>query len=288
MRVPWVFFTCCLAAAGPPHPAWAQVAQTPRGAQQARDAASRPQKHARAVHIPKGRIVADGRLSEPEWQQAEILTDFVQQEPVEGAPSNYRSEIRLLYDDETLYLGAMLYDDEPDKLVMNELKRDFAPRESDMFGITLDTFHDKLNGYGFFTMPAGARRDSQVADDGRANNQSFDAVWEVKTSIVPNGWIVEYAIPFRSLRFPDHDEQVWGLNVVRLVRRANEITTWNFVPRSFPLSKPSYAGVLEGIHGVRPGRDIRVKPFALGEASRLVGVDDVQGDGGVDVKVGIG
>ena len=235
-----------------------------------------------------GRITVDGRLSEAEWRQAEVATDFVQQEPVEGAPTNYRSEVRLLYDDRMLYVGAMLYDDQPGRLVSNELKHDFSPRDGDMFGITLDTFHDKLNGYGFFTNPRGARRDSQVADDGRANNQNFDAVWEVKTSIVEDGWMVEYAIPFRSLRFSRADEQRWGLNIVRLVRHANEITTWNFVPRSFPLSKPSYAGVLDGISGVRPGRDIRVKPFALAGASSRAGTSRTDVDGGLDVKVGVG
>ena len=257
------------------------MAQRPRGVEH-------PQRHAHATHVAKGRIVVDGQLSEPEWAGAETLTDFFQQEPTEGALSNFKSDVRLVYDDETLYVGAMLYDPEPDKLVSNELKRDFAPRDSDMFGITLDTFLDKLNGYGFFTMPMGAWRDSQVADDGRANNQNWDGVWKVKTSIVKDGWIVEYSIPFRSLRFPRRDTQVWGLNVVRLIRRTNEITLWNFVPRSFALSKPSFAGTLEGITGVKPGRDLRVKPYGLASMTNRAGSTSSVFDGGLDVKAGIG
>src|SRR5262245_56465211 len=157
-----------------------------------------------------------------------------------------------------------------------------------MFGITLDTFHDKLNGYGFFTLPKAAWRDSQVADDGRANNQSWDAVWDVRTSVVEDGWIIEYGIPFKSLRFPKTDVQRWGLNAVRVERRTNEISAWNFVPRSFPLSKPSFAGVLEGIEGVKPGRDIRVKPFGVAGGDRRAGVGKAHADGGVDLKAGIG
>lgn len=259
----------------------------PAAAQRARGI-DHPQRHARASRVEKGRIQVDGTLSEPECATAEPLTDFLQQEPTEGALSNFKSDVRFVYDDETLYVGAMLYDPEPERLVSNELKRDFAPRDSDMFGITLDTFLDKLNGYGFFTMPMAAWRDTQVADDGRANNQNWDGIWKVKTSIVENGWVVEYSIPFRSLRFPRKDSQVWGLNVVRLIRRTNEITLWNFVPRSFPLSKPSFAGTLEGIQGVKPGRDLRVKPYGLTSMTNRAGTTTGVFDGGLDVKAGIG
>ena len=260
----------------------------PAFAQRPRGGVSHPPRQAHATHVEKGRITVDGTLSEPEWATAEMLTDFLQQEPQEGAPSNFKSDVRVLYDDEMLYIGAMLYDPEPDKLVSNELKRDFAPRDSDMFGITLDTFLDKLNGYGFFTMPMGAWRDSQVADDGRANNANWDGVWLVRTSVVKDGWMVEYGIPFRTLRFPRRDTQLWGMNIVRLIRRTNEITTWSFVPRSFPLSKPSFAGTLAGISGVKPGRDFRVKPYGLASTTNRAGTTSGSLDGGVDVKAGVG
>ena len=83
-----------------------------------------------------------------------------------------------------------------------------------------DTFHDRLNGYGFFTNPLGAKRDAQIADDGRANNQDWNAVWDVMTSVVTDGWLVELAIPFKTLRFPEGDVQVWGMNLVRVIRPA--------------------------------------------------------------------
>ena len=244
-------------------------------------------KRARAVRIADGRMTIDGHLSEVEWELASPATDFVQQNPSEGAPSTERAEVRFVYDGESLYVGARLYQD-PDRLISNELKHDFAAREGDMFCVFFDTFHDKLTGYTFCTEPSGARRDSQVGDDGRGNNVDWDAVWHIKTSVVENGWIVECAFPFRSLRFPERQEQEWGLNLGRVVRWKNEVSAWNFIPRGFGLSKISYGGVLAGISGVHPGRNIRVKPFGIVQERRRDGAAETAVDGGVDVKVGLG
>jgi len=103
-----------------------------------------------------------------------------------------------LYDDDNLYVGGMLYDDAPDKLVVNELKRDFNARDGDLFVLVLDTFDDNRNSYGFQTNPAGAQRDTQSYDDGRNNNQNWDAVWDLRAQITDEGWVLEYAIPFRA------------------------------------------------------------------------------------------
>ena len=258
-------------------------------AQQIQDgAAPEAIRTARAVRIPNGRIVLDGRLDEPEWSLTQPASDFVQQAPAEGAPATEPTEAWIVYDDDTLYIGATLHDRTPERLVTDELTYDFSPRDGDMFGVIFDTFHDRLNGYGFFTNPAGAKRDSQVADDGRANNQDWNAVWDIMTSVGPDGWVVEFAIPFKTLRFPEGDVQVWGMNLVRVIRHKNELAIWSLVPRPFGLSKVSYAGVLEGIRGVQPGQNIRVKPFATSELHQRRGVDQTDIDGGVDVKVGLG
>ena len=246
------------------------------------------ERRLQAVRISEGRITVDGQLSEQEWELAIPATDFIQQEPSEGALGTESSEVRVLYDNDVLYVGAMLYDSEPDRLVSNELKHDFTARNGDMFCVMLDTFRDKLTGYSFCAEPSGARRDSQVADDGRANNASWDGVWYVQTSIVENGWIVEISFPFRSLRFPESDDQEWGLNFGRLVRRNNELTAWSFIPRGFGLSKVSYGGVLEGINHVQPGRDIRVTPFGIVRGRGQGGTHQATADGGIDVKVGLG
>jgi hypothetical protein len=261
-----------------------------RAAAQAPPATTAPQKRAQATRIERGRITIDGQLSEGEWQSTPVADHFVQQQPAEGAPVSdaHRSEIRFLYDEEHLYIGARFHEDEPSRLVVNELKRDFNARAGDLFVVVLDTFLDKLNAYNFQTNPGCAIRDSQSYDDGRTINANWDGAWTCRSTIDEHGWTVEEAIPFKQLRFPRSELQVWGLQVFRLIRHSNEQTVWNPVPRQFNQFKTSYAGVLEGIRGVTPGRNIRLKPFAIGEARHLQQVDSTRFDGGLDAKIGIG
>jgi hypothetical protein len=247
-------------------------------------------KRARAVSIPSGRIAIDGRLDEAEWQQAPPADGFVQQQPREGEPATpqHRSEVRFLYDAENLYIGATLHEDETDRLVTNELKRDFGtPRDGDLYIVLLDTFLDRLNAYNFQTNPDCALRDSQSYDDGRTINANWDAVWFCRSSVGVGVWYVEQAVPFKQLRFPRSDEQTWGLQIFRLIRHANEATIWSPTPRQFNQFKTSYEGLLEGIRGIRPGRNIRVKPFVTGQARTAEGRNTGDGDGGVDVKIGV-
>src|SRR4029079_5273959 len=165
-----------------------------------------------------------------------------------------------------LYVGATLHEDETDRLVTNELKRDFStPRDGDLYIVLLDTFLDRLNAYNFQTNPGCALRDTQSYDDGRTNNANWDGVWFCRSSIDGTTWNVEEAIRFKQRRFPTEDEQLWGLQIFRLIRHSNEQTIWNPVPRQYNQFKTSYEGQLEGIRGVRPGRNIRVKPFVRGE-----------------------
>jgi hypothetical protein len=247
-----------------------------------------PQKRASAVRIPNGRITVDGVLNEEEWRLAMPAANFVQQQPVENGTPTEASEVRFLYDDDNLYVGAMLQDDEPDRLITNELKRDFQARDGDLFVLVLDTFHDLRNSYGFQTNPGGAWRDTQSFDEGRTTNQNWDGVWSVRTATVAGGWIVEYAIPFKTLRFPRDDEQEWGLSMMRLIRRKNEVTMWTAIPRQFSQFRMSYGGVLDGIAGVKPGLNLRFKPFATGSVSHRSSTTKRDGDGGFDMKLGIG
>lgn len=269
------------------------LAAGPAVAQQTTGTAPEPArrtKQAMAVRIPSGQIVVDGNLDESGWAMAEPATDFVQQQPQEGAPATqaHRSEVRFLYDDEHLYVGATFFEDEPNRLVINELRRDFGARDGDLFVLILDTFGDKLNAYNYQTNPGCALRDSQSYDDGRTINANWDTVWFCRSSIGEGAWYVEQAIPFKQLRFPRQDEQTWGLQIFRLIRHTNEQTIWSPTPRQFNQFKTSYAGVLEGIRGVRPGRDIRFKPFLTGEIREVGGETDQKADGGFDVKIGLG
>ena len=245
-------------------------------------------KRAQAVRVAEGSITLDGRLDESAWAAAPVAGAFVQQQPREGSPATHPTDVRFLYDDTYLYIGARLSEDERQRLVVNELRRDFNARDGDLFVVVLDTFHDRLNAYTFQTNPGCALRDSQSYDDGRTNNANWDGVWSCRSTVTDGAWYVEQAIPFKQLRFANAAEQTWGLQMFRLIRHSNEQTMWNPVPRQFTQFKTSYAGVLGGISGVRPGRNIRIKPFATGSAQRRAGTTSRDADGGFDVKIGLG
>jgi len=234
-------------------------------------------------------ITVDGRLDEVAWSRAEAARDFHQQQPDEGALSTEQSEVRFLYDAHVLYVGGTFFDSEPDRAITSELKWDFAARDGDLITVVLDTFHDRRNSFSFMINPAGAQRDAQSYDDGRQINTNWDGVWHVKTSRFDRGWTMEMAIPFKTLRFPDHGEQIWGLNILRLIRRKNELTVWSPVPRQFNQFKVSYGGVLTGIRQVKPSLNLRVKPFLtllpVTPTSAAASTDRV--NGGLDLKYGV-
>jgi len=251
--------------------------------------AVRASKRLIAVRIAEP-IRVDGQLDEAAWRRAEPATNFFQQFPDEFAPASERSEVFFLYDEEMLYIGGMLYDPEPARLVVHELRRDFDSFFSDSFAVILDTFLDERNAYGFWISPGGARRDVQAVENGRRNDANWDGVWFSRAAVLEDGWSFELAIPFRTLRFPDTETQRWGLNMLRIIRRKNEFATWSPVPRQFSHYSVSFAGLLTGIDGVETGRDLRITPFTTARAdhgTRAAGGWDGDADGGVDVKWGL-
>src|SRR5918993_5264331 len=168
-----------------------------------------------------GEITLNGQLDEPSWSQAPMAHNFIQNDPNEGMPATFDTEVRVLYDDNALYFGVFAKDDQPSRIIANDLKKDFNTDQSDGFRIILDTFHDQRNGYQFATNPAGAKWDAQMANEGRENNANWDGIWDVSTRITETGWYAEIRIPFRTLRF-SADGQRWGVNFERRVRRLNE------------------------------------------------------------------
>ena len=243
-------------------------------------------KRVEAVRIDE-RIVIDGRLDEAVWQRANPAVDFYQQAPNEGELASRPTEVRFLYDDSMLYIGAMMYDDEPEKAITNDLSRDFSGFSQDQFGVILDLFRDQKTGFGFLVNPGGAMRDTQAYDNGR-NDGNWNGVWYCRTARLENGWSAELGIPFKTLRFPNREVQEWGLNLMRRVRRFNETTVWSPVPRPFTHYRVSDAGVLTGIQAQSSGTNIRVLPYAKGETEEgLPDSDDLSGDAGVDVKWGL-
>jgi hypothetical protein len=224
-----------------------------------------------AAVAAEGAVRIDGVLDEEVWARAVPVGGFVQAEPREGQPASERTEVRVAFDRENLYIAAYLYDSDPAGAVVNDLRKDFSPDDQDTFEVLLDTFADRRNGYVFIVNPVGARSDRQVANEGREINTSWDAVWTVRTQRTADGWTAEMAIPFRALRFDPQSGGTWGVNFSRRIRRKNEITFWSPVPRAYNLNRVSLAGNLTGLPTTRPGRDLRVKPYALGRTLRETG-----------------
>jgi hypothetical protein len=234
-------------------------------------------------------VRVDGVLDDDVWSRAQPATGFVQAEPREGERATERTEVRIAYDENNLYIGAFLHDDDAGGEVVTDIKKDFTETTQDAFAVILDTFLDRRNGYVFMTNPEGARADWQVANEGREINTSWDAVWRVRSQRTDGGWTTEMAIPFRALRFDEAAGRPWGINFSRRVRRKNELDYWSPVPRAYALTRLSLAGDLDGLPPAAGGRDLRVKPYVMGAEVRETGTTGytARRELGVDVKAGI-
>lgn len=224
----------------------------------------------------------DGRLEDAAWTAAPAVTGFIQHEPFEGRPASERTEVRVLYDDEALYVGAWLFDSNPDGIVVGESRRDASLEDTDAILIVLDTYLDRQNAFVFGTSPAAVEYDGQVTREGGGGgpgrnrqqsgsgggfNLNWDGSWRVQTSRDERGWYAEFRIPFSTLRYSGGTEQVWGLNLARHIRRRNEQVFWAPIPREFDLYRVSLAGTLAGLE-VPASRVFHVTPYALASAHR--------------------
>ena len=224
----------------------------------------------RALPIP-GPIRVDGVLDEAAWAQAQMISDFTQQDPREGEPATERTEVRILLSPSTLYVGVMCFDAQPDRIVARERRRDNDLRNDDRFEVVFDTYHDRRNGFYFVTNPLGTRFDALITDEGVDINSEWDERWWVESRISEQGWSAEFEIPLAILRAsPDRD--TWGVNFQRFIRRKNEIAFWSGWDRDYTFLQVSQAGTLEGLGGVKTGLRARVKPYLLG-AGREAGSD---------------
>src|SRR5688572_19599027 len=211
---------------------------------------------ARAVRAAQP-VKVDGILDEADWKSAPVVDRFVQQEPQEGQPASDRTEVRILYDESRLYIGVRAYSSLD--VTATEMRRD-ADRlfDEDNFQVILDTFHDSRNGYMFLTTPLGAKLEQQIFDEGEGGgrgttanvNRNWDGVWDSAARITDDGWTAEMAIPTNTLRFRSSDEQTWGVNFLRHIRRKNELDYWSPIPRAYSLTRVSLAGELRGLQNL--------------------------------------
>ena len=181
---------------------------------------SRAARAISAIHL-------DGRLDEPAWGAAVPTTEFTQINPDEGTPASERTDVRVIFDGDALYIGVRAFD--RGAVTARLGRRDMPLGDSDWFHVMIDSYHDHRTAFGFYVNPAGVRRD-EVKTINRDDN-SWDAVWEVATAIDSAGWTAEYRIPFSQLRFTSAAEQTWGIQFERIIGRLNELTVSTFIPK---------------------------------------------------------
>ncbi|HKH94359.1 MAG TPA: DUF5916 domain-containing protein [Gemmatimonadaceae bacterium] len=222
-----------------------------------------------------GRVTLDGRLDEPDWAQAIPIGTLVQLDPDEGQPVSERTDVRILYDGEALYVGARLHDALPPTRRL--VRRDAFVLDSDWLTVAIDSYHDHLSAFRFSVNPSGVRRDevfsssgrtvsstsAVVTDRGGQADQSWDPVWSAATTVSDSGWIAEFRIPFSQLRFSGADMQTWGLQIERRIARKQELAQFAFTPKDQPSGVPYY-GHLHGVSRVRASRRLEVLPYSSG------------------------
>ena len=209
-------------------------------------------------------INVDGRLDEGAWERAIPITDFTTQEPVEGGVPSERTEIRVVYDEDAIYIGAMLYDD-PDGILAFQMRRDGFLSTDDRFMWILDTFGDGRTGYFFETNAAGVMGDALISGGGGrgGGGRAWDGIWRVQTEIQPDGWSLEIQIPFHTLNF-DPTSDAWGINFQRTIRRRNEEILWRGYRRNQnPPGSRVNGGRLTGLQGMSQGIGLEAVPYAV-------------------------
>ncbi|MFY7811726.1 MAG: carbohydrate binding family 9 domain-containing protein, partial [Flavobacterium sp.] len=195
-------------------------------------------------------ITIDGLLDEVQWANTDVAKDFVMFEPDNGIPENKdkKTEVKILYDHTAIYIGAILYDNQPETIM-----REIAPRDelgsSDFFGVFLNGYNDGQQEYRFFVTAAGVQLECSATEtDGE--DFTWNAIWESEVKISNHGWTVEMKIPYAALRFPPKNTQNWGINFIREVRNQRFKYTWTFINRKLGNIMPQ-AGILEGIENIK-------------------------------------
>lgn len=235
----------------------------------------------------------DGRLDDEAWRAAEAVTNFTQVVPYDGSDPTEGTEVRVLFGDEALYVGARLYDRDPGAIVSRLGRRD-GDVPSDGFLLSIDSYHDHRTSFEFGVNPAGVRFDAVTANDDGEGDYSWDPVWQVATSLDSLGWVAEVRIPFSQLRFSTSSTE-WGVNFRRDIFRKQERVVWSWAPNT-EQGYASLFGHLQGVGGIRQPRRLEVVPYAVASGDYTEGMDRANPfndgslhdmTGGVDLKYGI-
>jgi len=257
---------------------------------------------AKAISLESAPEIDGNVLNDAVWQTVEPFGDLIQAQPNLGLPASEKTEIRIAYTKETLYLSVVCYDSRPKELVVSDARRDADLDNTDAFLFILDTYKDGQNGFVFGTNSLGVEYDAQVDNEGQGNfnvnrqqggviggfNLNWDASWVVQTEVGDYGWSAEFAIPARTLRFQAGKD--WGINFRRNIRKSNEIAYWAAMPLGLDLKRLSLAGTLTGLDLPSPG-NLKLIPYVLGRMDKDYTLADSKadfsGEVGGDVKFSV-
>jgi len=244
-------------------------------------------KRITAVEVTRAPKI-DGILDEPAWQSAPVATDFVQRQPFVGKPAVFSSEVRFLYDNTGVYVGAMLYDAYPDSIPQQMGLRDATSLNADNFIFIINPFNDGLNAFCFMVFASDVQVDFKLSGASANDDYTWDAVWTSKARKNEKGWAVEMFIPYSAIRFPLKPVQEWGMNCQRNIRRYREIDTWNLVDAKVS-GYVNQCGLLEGIRDVNPPLRLSLTPYLSGylQNSQEDKRYDFSYNYGADLKYGI-
>jgi hypothetical protein len=215
-----------------------------------------------------GSIRIDGKMDEAAWATATPASSFTQVDPAEGQPATERTELRLLYDEDALYVGARMFDREPHKIRAHLARRDEPLWNTDLVELYIDAYHNRLTGNVFRITPASAVRDAAVLEGGNQDN-SWDAVWEGAATIDSLGWTAEYRIPFSQLRYnPISGPQTWGLQFARTISRKGELDELAFTPKRAARGPQRWAA-LTNLVDLPRSKNLELLPYVTSRAEYL-------------------
>jgi hypothetical protein len=243
------------------------------------------------VRIDKPPVI-NGELNDEAWNAGEWGGGFFQFEPSEASPVKQKTEFKLLYDNNNIYVAIKAYDNAPDSIVSRMTRRDDT--DGDDVVVAFDSYHDQRTAFGFGVSVAGVKGDLVWTDDGMNEDETFDPIWYVKTKIYDWGWAAEMRIPLTQLRFSAAETQVWGFEVIREIYRHNETDLWQPIARNAS-GLVHNAGLLYGINNIKPRTQFDLTPYAVAKLETYEGEEgnpyydgsDIRADAGLDAKIGV-
>lgn len=249
-------------------------------------------KQYKATQVSSSPVI-NGILDEDVWKTGDWMDDFTQNEPYNGKEASQRTEFKILFDDDNLYVAIKAYDTSPDSIVNRLTRRDNV--DGDLAGIILDSFHDLRTGFLFGVSSSGVKYDHIFTNDGQNEEDSWDPNWWVKTSLNSEGWVAEMKIPFSQVRFEKNSGEVWGLEVARVLYRKNETSFWQHIPKDAP-GLVHLFGELKGLEQIKPRKIFDVTPYGVAKTETFkaeaenpfLAKGKLSGlNGGIDAKIGV-